>query len=101
MTDTVIYLIAETHARNDFGADVTTETRRKVFCSLKSVGRSEFYAAEQIGLALDHVFITNPINYKGERIVEYQGDRYEVTRTYQPTNDTLEIYAGHKAGVFQ
>lgn len=100
MTDTVINLIAETHTRNEYGVDITTETARKVFCSLKSVSRSDFYAAEQTGLALDHVFITNPVNYHGERIVEYQGNRYEITRTYQPSSDSLEIYAGHKVGVF-
>lgn len=100
MIDTVITLIKETHSKNDFGADVTTETRRTIFCGLKSVNRSDFYAAGQAGLALDHVFVTDPTNYDGEQIVEYCGNRYEVTRVYEASLDRLEIYAGHKVGVF-
>lgn len=101
MTDTIIALIKEQHSQNDFGADITTETSRTVFCSLKSVSRSDFYAAGQAGFALDHVFVTDPINYDGEQIAEFNGKRYEITRVYQASVDSLEIYAGHKVGVFQ
>lgn len=100
MRDTTIALISEVHSRNDFGVDLTTETSRTVFCELKSVSRADFYSAGQAGLALDHVFVTDPVNYDGERIVEYLGDRYEVTRIYQASIDCLEIYVGHKVGVF-
>lgn len=99
MNDTTIVLIHEEHEKNDFGVDLTTETSRTVFCELKSVGRADFYSAGQAGLALDHVFVTDPVNYRGERIVEYLGDRYEVTRTYQASIDRLEIYVGHKVGL--
>lgn len=100
MIDTVITLIAETHSRNDYGLDITTETSREIWCSVKSVNRSDFYAAGQAGLALDHVFVTDAINYDGEEVVEYLGKRYDVTRVYQPTPDAIEIYVGHKVGVF-
>lgn len=99
MRDTTIALIREVHSKNDFGVPLTTEFSREVFCELKSVSRADFYSAGQAGLALDHVFVTDPINYNGERIVEYLGDRYEVTRTYEASIDSLEIYAGHKVGV--
>lgn len=99
MTDAVISLVKEVYTQNDFGLDLTTESSRTVFCSTRSVNRADFYAAGQIGLALDYVFITNPVNYQGEKILEYQGERYEISRTYQVSPDTLEIYAGHKVGV--
>ena len=101
MNDAVLTLIQETHSRNDYGVDITTETSRTVFCSLKSVNRSDFYSAGQAGFALDHVFVTDPINYNGEQLAEYLGTRYEITRVYQASIDKLEIYAGHKVGVFQ
>ena len=100
MNDTVITLVKQEYSKNDFGAPIPVETSRDVFCSLKSVGRSDFYAAGQAGLALDHVFITDPVNYDGEQIIVYLGVRYEVTRTYQSSANTLEIYVGHKVGVF-
>ncbi len=99
MRDAIITLVKEVHTKNDFGVDSTTSTTRTVYCSSKSVNRADFYAAGQIGLALDHVFITNPANYDGERILVYLGERYEITRTYQASADVLEIYAGHKVGV--
>lgn len=101
MTDTAITLIKETYTQNNFGVDIPTETSRTVLCSLKSVARSDFYAAGQAGFALDHVFVTDPINYDGEQIAEFNGKRYEITRVYQASANSLEIYAGHKVGVFQ
>ena len=99
MRDAVITLVKEEHQKNDFGVDSVVSTTRTVYCNLKSVNRADFYAAGQIGLALDHVFITNPVNYGGERILIYDEYRYEIARVYQASPDVLEIYAGHKVGV--
>lgn len=99
MRDAIITLVKEEHYKNDFGVDSTTSTTRTVYCSSKSVNRADFYGAGQIGLELNYVFITNPVNYDGERILVYNGERYEITRVYQASDDVLEIYAGHKVGV--
>lgn len=99
MTDATINLLKETYTKNDFGVDSATTTSRTVFCSTKSVSRADFYKAGQIGLALDFVFVTDPVNYEGETILEYEGVRYDITRVYQSSLNTLEIYAGHKVGV--
>lgn len=100
MTDVVISLLKETHQVDSEGVDHTIITSRAVMCGLKSVSRTDFYSAGQEGLALDHVFVTDPINYDGEKLVVYLGNKYEVTRTYQVSADKLEIYVGHKVGVF-
>lgn len=99
MTDATINLLKEIYTRNDFGVDSATVTSRTVFCSTKSVSRADFYRAGQIGLALDFVFVTDPINYEGETILEYEGVKYDITRVYKASQNTLEIYAGHKVGV--
>ena len=36
--------------------------------------------------------------YAGEQIVEYQGRRYGVYRTYQAKTDELELYVERKGG---
>lgn len=97
--DAVITLISETYTKNAEGVDIPTESSTDVFCKVQSVSRSDFYRAGEMGIALSYVFITNPVNYNGEKIVSYNGNRYGVTRTYQPSLDRLEIYAGYKAGV--
>lgn len=100
MIDAAIYLIGKTMSRNADGGNVETETApRLVMCSVKSVGRADFYQAAQAGLDLSYVFTMQAVNYMGEKIVEYQGQRYDVARTYQATQDTIELYVGVKVGV--
>lgn len=99
MFDTVITLIAETVTQNSYGALIFTEIPREVLCRCKSIGRADFYSGKQAGLALDYVFETHPSNYQGERELEYEGERYAITRTYLASADTIELYAGLKVGV--
>ena len=98
MRDTVIKLISVTITQNEFGGNVKTLSEKEVMCEERDVSRSDFYQAMQNGLALTHTFITNPVNYNDEPIVEYNGKRYGVTRTYQPDTDTLYIYTGEVVG---
>ena len=97
--DATITLIGESFTKNDIGIAVASETRTDVFCSVRSVSRNDFYRAGEIGLALSYVFVTNPVNYSGEQLLEYNGERYGIIRTYQPSLDRLELYAGYKVGV--
>lgn len=97
--DTVIKLVAESTSKNSYGAIVKSESSRTVFCQRKSVGRADFYGGMQAGLSLSHVFLTNKANYNGEEILEYEGDRYAIVRTYETDSDMMEIHAGRKVGV--
>lgn len=98
--DSTIKLILVTQTRNAFGALVNTEAETEILCAVQSVGRSDFYQAMQNGLALDLVFVINPVNYSGEKFIEYSSKRYEVTRTYQSDPDTLYLYAGEAVGAY-
>ena len=99
MIDTTIKLISEEITKNEYGAPISTKSEREVFCQCRSVGRADFYNGMQNGLALEYVFVTNPVNYNGEKELEYDGELYAVTRTYKASLDELEIYAGTKVGV--
>lgn len=96
--ESTIKLIAETETKNAYGALVKTETEREIYCEVESVGRSDFFNGLQSGLGFSFVFVTNPINYQGERVVEYEGQRYAVVRTYHAKIDRLEIYTGERVG---
>lgn len=98
MIDSVITLIKKSYTRNSDGALEETESSRDVFCEVSSIGRNEFYSAAQAGLDVQLVFRTNPVNYEEEDTLEYDGQRYSITRTYKASLDTLEIYAGYAAG---
>lgn len=100
MFDSSIKLISVETSTNTYGGLVEAETEREVLCSVESVGRAEFYAAREAGLALSNTFITHPSNYMGEQIVEHEGTRYAVTRTYLASPDKLYIYTGEEVGAY-
>ena len=78
----VIYLIGESpEAHGVF--DTVTETPRKVYCEVRSVGMSELYAARANGLKPAYVFkLNHKADYNGEKICTYNSTRYRIVRTY-------------------
>lgn len=86
----VVYLIGEVpEAHGVF--DLPAETKRMVYCTVRSVSRSEVYAAKSSGLDPQLVFVLSDyLEYDGEPQLEYQGRRYKVIRTYV-NNQQIEI----------
>lgn len=59
-------------------------TAREVFCGLRSVSRSEFYQANATGYKPELVFVLADFyDYNDETLVDYNGQRYRVIRTYR------------------
>lgn len=64
---------------------------REVLCGLRSVTRSEFYRANATGYKPELVFIlADYYDYNGETLVDYDGQRYRIIRTYR-TGQALEL----------
>ena len=83
--DDVCYLVAEDPAERGI-FETKTRTERMVFCSVRSVGSSDFWRARTAGVDLTLVFVLSDfIDYHGEKIIRYDG----VVRTY--VNDSREI----------
>ena len=86
----VLNLIAENPAAHGV-FDSVSETSRRVFCTVRSVGMSEAYTAFSNGLSPEFVFILSDYSdYNGEKICEYQGTRYRIVRTYR-NNQGIEL----------
>lgn len=90
MYDEVLTLIKETYATNEYGdAAEIVESKREVFAHVKSVSRSEKYQALANGIDVERVFVlADFLDYENEIIIEYEGQRYSVIRTYQPESST-------------
>lgn len=95
---TNITLIAETITQDELLIEHTIETEREVFAQVESVTSSEFFEGGRNGLNPEYRFTVFFGDYQGERIVEYQGLRYAVYRTYQERNDNLELYCERQGG---
>ena len=87
----VIDLITETASAHGVH-DTVTETARTVYCTVRSVTRTEFYNALNAGIQPEYVFVLALAeDYQDERVVRYRGQKYRVVRTYRTEDDGIEI----------
>ena len=103
--DNVIKLVAQTYESDKYKNQIPVNETRQVFCRVRSVGRSDFYAAAQVDLHPSYVFVlSNYRDYNGEQEILYTDwtgteKRFVVVRTYRvPNDDSLEITVEEKVG---
>lgn len=90
MTD-ILTLIKRTAGKDDAGNPTITETTRQVFCGVRSIGMREFYEASASDFHPECTFIlADYLDYAGETMLEHNGQRYRVLRTYR-TGQQLEL----------
>lgn len=91
--DVVITLISEmiSNASDELGNVVKTQQRHDVYAKLLSIKRSEFYQAQAIGLTPTIAFEVYRFEYSAEKIVEFQGVKYNVLRSYPVNGERLEL----------
>ena len=69
-----------------------TETKRTVFCTVKSIGQQEAYLAMGQGLNPElKVVLAHDFEYEGEDLCELEGVRYQILRTYITEVDGIEL----------
>ena len=69
-----------------------TETKRTVFCTVKSIGQQEAYLAMGQGLNPElKVVLAHDFEYEGEGLCELEGVRYQILRTYITEVDGIEL----------
>lgn len=97
MFDSAITLKKETNTVNEYGDTVQTFTERTIFAEVKSIGQTEFYQAQAVGLKPEIKFvIADFADYQGEKILSYKpfgasaAEDYTILRTYR-TKINLEI----------
>lgn len=94
----VINLISITQTQDEYGQWVDTPTSKQVFCQVESVGQREFFEAGRNGLNPQYKFTMFVGDYSDESLVEYNGKRYSVYRTYLTKTDKIELYVERKGG---
>ena len=87
----VIYLITQDESAHGVHAQVQ-DTERMVYCTVKSVTRTEFYSAMNAGIQPELVFaLSIAEEYQGERLVRYGDLKYDVVRTYVTEDDGIAL----------
>jgi len=89
MFDDVIKLMSKTDTVNAWGDTISTYTEKQVFAEVRSVGQTEFYQAQTVGLQPEIKFvIADFADYNGEQQLKYTPfggteQVYDVLRTYR------------------
>ena len=69
-----------------------TETKRTVYCTVKSIGQQEAYLAMGQGLNPElKVILAHDFEYEGERLCMIDGIRYDILRPYVTETDGIEL----------
>ncbi|TCN00858.1 SPP1 family predicted phage head-tail adaptor [Paenibacillus sp. BK033] len=89
--DYELTLIGETISDDNIGNQIAAETPTVILCGLKSVARNEFYNAAANGLRPERVFVIHNYEYSAEQLVEFEGERYKVIRSYAVGSEELEL----------
>jgi SPP1 family predicted phage head-tail adaptor len=89
--DHEIVLIKQTFIEDEIGNQIPIETRKKVLAGIKSVRASEFYSAAATRNNPEIVFQIHQFEYNSEEIVEFEGVRYSVIRTYSSNFKEIEL----------
>lgn len=81
------------------------DTSRDVFCGLRSIGQAEFYEASARDFYPEMKFVLRDyLDYDNEQLVEYQGQRYSVLRTYRAGQElelTVQRASAEEGGVYE
>ena len=76
-----------------------TESKRTVYCTVRSIGMQEAYQAMGQGLNPElKVILAHDFEYEGERLCELDGVRYAILRTYVTEADGIELTLQRVAG---
>ena len=98
MKAATVTLIREDPAARGVGTE-PTESRRKCFCTVKSIGMQEAYQAMGIGLNPEmKVILSHDFEYQGESMCEVKDIRYRIIRTYATETDGIELTLQRVAG---
>jgi SPP1 family predicted phage head-tail adaptor len=94
----VINLISVVRQQDDYGQWQKVETAKQVYCQVHSVSQKEFFEGGRNGLNPEYKFTVFFADYNNEPIVEYNGERFSVYRTFLSRTDKLELYVERKGG---
>lgn len=87
----VLKFLQPTETTDEYGDPQITYSSREVFCAQRSIGQKEFYQAQAVGMQPEIKFvIADYLDYQKEPLVEYDGIRYRVLRTFRKGQE-LEI----------
>ncbi len=92
MWNNEITLIGKMKKGSDkLGQPIFEEKRLTILCRKRSVTRSEFYQASQVGMRPSLVVDIHSFEYENQVVAEYEGKQYRVLKTFPVDLEILEL----------
>lgn len=73
------------------GFEVEVYEGTDIFADEGSIRSNEFYEAQRKGIKLSNMFIVKPYEYNNEKYILFEGEKYNVERTYKKNTEELEL----------
>lgn len=96
--DDVCSLISVTTDKDEIGNMITKEKEYMVYCSKLDITRAEISAAGSLGLKPEMMLIIDADAYGNEKLLEYQGKKYAIYKTFQRVDGFMEVYCETRSG---
>lgn len=93
-----VKLIKRAQLVDSLGEVTYSETSREVYGSVTSSSQSEWFTAHRDDINSVAQLVIYSFEYQGETVVEMDGERLSVYRTFKRSIDKLELYLEKKAG---
>lgn len=94
-----IDLIGQTEDGKDaIGQIIKKETKNSVYAEVTSISQREIDAGGQSGHKRELRFTVWTFEYHGEEILDYNGVRYYIYRTYIRDDGHIELYTERRMG---
>jgi SPP1 family predicted phage head-tail adaptor len=96
--DDACTLLSITSTKDELGQPIFQEKSYLVFCSKLSITRAEFNSAGQLGHKPDMILVVDSDSYEKEKLLEYQGKKYGIYKSFMRQDGFTELYVEVNAG---
>lgn len=73
------------------GEPIIIEQATEVIAKLTATKRNEYYQAQALGLKIELTLNIYDFEYCGQKLLDYNGTRYNILRTYPIKGEMLEL----------
>jgi SPP1 family predicted phage head-tail adaptor len=91
-------LISIVTTKDKLGQFIKDELLTQVFCAELSITRSEFNSAGQMGKKAQKLIIVDGDSYDNQSLLEYEGVKYSIYKSFRRVDGLTELYTETKAG---
>lgn len=85
-------IITQPGGSDDIGDIKRGETYfRRIYAKKKSISQNEFYQAQAHGFKIELKFEINKFEYEDNEKIRYKGKIYKIFRTFELSEDKMEI----------